>query len=194
MSSFCVDSEASSSFVCRHLNVSSEWIGPYSVSLACLIAMISTYIIFVCVDWEFQVTESKFVKSDFGMPGDSDYQSLQLRSNANMHQDYSTFSIKTLKTFLIIFGFILLVHVAFVYDQTSNYHTMALREQQQQQQVKHPPHHGQGQDETKETLLPSATDKIRANTQFSHYDNNQNGNNFQQTPDNNIVLSGTVAC
>lgn len=64
---------------------------------------------------------------------------------------------------------------------------MALREQQQQQQVK--PHHGQ--DETKESLLPSATNKIRANTQFSHYDNNQNGN-FQQTPAN--VMSGTVAC
>ena len=99
MSSFCVDSEgvdiSSSSFVCRHLNVSSEWIGPYSVSIACLIAMISTYIIFVCVDWKFQVSDNKFAKSDFGKAGDSDYLSLQLRSNANMHQDYTTFSIKT---------------------------------------------------------------------------------------------------
>lgn len=117
MSSFCVDEEASTSFVCQYLDIptyyykwcvkKSKWsledfviffpisitrfYGPYSVSIACAIAIFSTYIVYVCVDWKFgenKFNSSEFVKSVSGT--NLDYQSLQLRSNVNMQQDYAT--------------------------------------------------------------------------------------------------------
>jgi len=133
MSSFCVDEEATSSFVCQYLDIPTYYYGPYSVSIACAIAIFSTYIVYVCVDWHFgehKFNRSEFVKSVSGT--NLDYQSLQLRSNVNMQQDY---------------------------DQTSNYHTMALRKSHQEN--------------TAESLLPGC-DKVRANTQFSTYDNQVN--------------------
>lgn len=76
-----------------------------------------------------------------------------------------------------------------VYDQTSNYHTMALRENHQE----------------KASLVPSC-DRIRANTQFSTYDNQVNNievNNIHVVGGSSIqpntqtaqsVMSGTVSC